>query len=133
MSHAFAWVAVLAWGGAALVATPIAGWRRLRAGPRDRAFLVLAVFQVSQLAWLGWIAVHGIHALLERSAGARPPAWLGWTIGFAGLTSLVSALRSGPGGKLRRDPNRATALACGLFGLGYLLQEIARAVQSGSL
>jgi hypothetical protein len=133
MSHALAWAALATWVAAAVIATPMAGWLLLRAGRRDWRLVVLAVFLAAELVWVGWVARNGSDVLLERPAGAGLPAWLGWVVGLAGLAALPSALRSGSGDGLRRDPDRVTALACGFFGLGYLLQAIARAVQSGPL
>jgi hypothetical protein len=94
---------------------------------------VLAVFLAAQLVWLGWAVRNGIGALLEPAPGEGLPAWLGWAIGLAGLAALASAPRSGSGDGNGRDPDRVTALSCGLFGLGYLLQGIARAAQPGPL
>jgi hypothetical protein len=133
MSYALAWAALAAWMAAAMMATPMAGWLLLGDGRRDWRLLVVAVFLAAQLLWLGGVARNGSDALLERTAGAGLPAWLGWAIGLAGLAAMASAVRAGSGGGFRRDPDRVTALACGLFGLGYLLQGIARAVQSRPL
>jgi hypothetical protein len=83
---------------------------------------------VAQAAWLYEIATGGLGVVLESDAGLS--GWGAWSLGFAGLVALASglgaALEQGPGGL--RDPDRAFEVAIGLFGVGVLLQQIARAL-----
>lgn len=83
---------------------------------------------MAQVAWLYEVATGGLRVVLEPDAGLE--GWGAWSLGFAGLVALASGLKAGfdqgPGGL--RDPDRAFEVAIGLFGVGVLLQQIARAL-----
>ena len=115
MSEVLAWGSRLASTAAALGATPVALWLRLRAGRRDAGALVLGVFLVAQLAALGRVT--------ELWAGR--PAWLGWSLGISGLAALAAAPQQ------EGSAERAVALALGLFGIGHLLRRLAAVAANG--
>lgn len=125
MSLGLAWIAALAWA-AALVATPVALWLRLREGCRDAAVLVLSLFLAVQLVGLGVIEAGGIEALRENRPGEGAPGWLAAMLGAAGIAALAAAWRQ----EGRAD--RVAALAFGLFGVGHLLRELALAAARGA-
>jgi hypothetical protein len=110
------------------MAMPIAAWIWLRGGGRHRALALVAFAGgfVAQAAWLYEVATGGLGAVLEPDAGLN--GWGAWSVGLAGLVAIVSGLKAGlergPAGLL--DPDRAFEVAIGLFGLGVLLQQIAR-------
>jgi hypothetical protein len=121
--------AVIAWAlGAA--AMPIGAWIWLRRGGRRRALALVALTGglVAQAAWLYEVATDGLGVVLEPDAGLD--GWGAWALGFAGVVALVSGLRAGweraPSGLL--EPDRVFEVAIGLFGVGVLLQQIARAL-----
>ncbi len=121
--------AVAAWA-IGTVAMPLAAWIWLRRGGRRRvlALVAFAGGLVAQAAWLYEVATGGLSVVLEPDAGLS--GWGAWSLGFAGLVAIVSGLaaglKRGPGGLL--DPDRAFEIAIGCFGVGVLLQQIARAL-----
>jgi len=128
VSQALAAAAILAWGvGAA--ATPVVAWFWLREGRSRLGLIPFAGILVAQVAVLGEVAVHGADVLLDSRMGGILTGWVGWTAGIGGLVALVSGLRPGPaslsGRRRVRDPDRAAAIGIGLFGLGFLLRQLA--------
>ena len=127
MIRALATGAVVAWAIGA-IAMPLAAWIWLRGSGRRRvlALVAFAGGLVAQVAWLYEVATGGLSVVLEPDAGLD--GWGAWSLGVAGLVAIVSGLKAGleqgPGGLL--DPDRAFEVAIGLFGVGVLLQQIAR-------
>ena len=127
--RALALGAVAAWAIGA-IAIPMAAWIRLRAGGRRRvvAIVAFAAGLVAQVAWLYEVAADGLGAILQPEAGMN--GWGAWSLGVAGLAALLSGISAawGRGLRGRLDPDRAFEVAIGLFGVGVLLQQIARAL-----
>lgn len=127
--RALALGAIAAWAIGA-IAMPIAAWIRLRAGGRRRvvALVAFAGGLVAQAAWLYDVATNGLGVILQPGAGMN--GWGAWSLGIAGLAALLSSIRAAWGRGLRGllDPDRAFEVAIGLFGVGVLLQQIARAL-----
>lgn len=121
--------AVAAWAIGA-ISMPIVAWIWLRAGGRRRvvALVAFAAGLVAQGAWLYDVAADGPGAILQPAAGMN--GWGAWSLGIAGLAALLSGIRAAWGRGLRGllDPDRAFEVAIGLFGVGVLLQQIARAL-----
>lgn len=129
MSRVFAMAAVVVWAIGA-VALPILArtwWR----GRRSRWMLVgFAGGLVAQIAWLVAVADGGLASVLDPETDVGLAGWAAWALGVGGVAGLLSGLESytkrGP--DALRDPDRAFEIAIGLFGLGILLQQVARAL-----
>lgn len=107
---------------------PVAAWIWLRAGGRRRvvALVAFAAGLVAQVAWLYDVATHGPGVILHPAAGMN--GWGAWSLGVAGLAALLSGIRAARGLRGLLEPDRAFEVAIGLFGVGVLLQQIARAL-----
>ena len=122
--------AAIAWAlGAAAMLVGAWIWFRRRDRRRILALVAFTGGFAAQAAWLYDVATDGIHVVLEPDAGLD--GWGAWSLGFAGLVALFSGIWAGWGRGPKSgllDPDRAFEFAIGLFGVGVLLQQIARAL-----
>jgi hypothetical protein len=128
VSQVLAGAAVLAWGLGAAAITG-AAWFWLRENRSRLGFVAFAGILVAEVAVLREVAVHGNDALLDPGMGGFLTGWVGWTAGIAGLIALVSGMRPGAtslsAAGRSRYAHRAAAIAIGIFGLGFLLRQLA--------
>jgi hypothetical protein len=106
---------------------PVAAWIWFRAGRRRWMLAAFASGLVAQAAWLAAVAANGLDAILAPTPQVGFTGWAAWALGIGGVAGLVSGMRGATEtGRTIAQSDRAMELSIGFFGLGVLLQQLAR-------